>query len=32
MTFGVVLLTILIQGTTMGPLLRRLGLGIDAAK
>jgi len=26
MTFGVVLLTILIQGTTMGPLLKRLGL------
>jgi hypothetical protein len=26
MTFGVVLLTILIQGTTMGPLLKRFGL------
>lgn len=26
MTFGVVVLSILVQGTTMGPLLRRLGL------
>lgn len=26
MTFGVVLFTILVQGTTMGPLVRRLGL------
>ncbi len=26
MTFGVVLLTILVQGTTMGPLLKRAGL------
>lgn len=26
MTFGVVILSILVQGTTMGPLLRRLGL------
>lgn len=26
MTFGVVILSILVQGTTMGPLMRRLGL------
>ncbi len=32
MTFGVVLFTLLVQATTMPPLLRRLGLGQRSAK
>jgi len=30
MAFGVVLFTLLVQGTTMGPLLRRLGIGLPS--
>lgn len=31
MTFGVVLFTLLVQGLTMGPLLRRIGIGASGA-